>query len=120
MRRLPYPETSLKKRRLTAGYKQAKTVHAELVKAPRPATTKLSPNGYRSPPVIPAKAGIQGLFLSAALERRALDSRLRGNDDVFCLLGCGAQVGSAGAASVSPASGRGEQNRALDLMQWPG
>jgi hypothetical protein len=49
-----------------------------------------NPNGYHSPPVIPAKAGIQVLFLSPALERRAMDSlsfprrrELRGNDDLF-------------------------------------
>jgi hypothetical protein len=31
--------------------------------------------------VIPAKAATQGLFLSPALEQRAMDSRLRGNDE---------------------------------------
>ena len=83
-RGLPYPGTSLKNGRLiTVRCKQAKTVQPELACGLRPATTKLNPNGYHFPPVIPAKAGIQGRFLSPALERRAMDSRLRGNDDVF-------------------------------------
>jgi hypothetical protein len=68
---------------MTFRYKQAKTVQPELACGRHPATTKLSPNGYHFPPVIPAKAGIQGRFLSPAPEQRAMDSRLRGNDDLF-------------------------------------
>ena len=56
---------------------------------------------YRSRPVIPAKAGIQGRFFSPALERRTLDSRLRGNDGVFACPAAGAQAGSVGAGYIS-------------------
>ena len=44
-------------------------------------------------PVIPAQAGIQGLFLSPPLDQRAMDSRLRGNDE---------GKGSAGGAKRTP------------------
>jgi hypothetical protein len=51
-----------------------------MVAAPHALPTCTPEPGRQKNAVIPAKAGIQGLFLSPALEQRAMDSRLRGND----------------------------------------
>ena len=100
---------------MTSSYKQAKTVQPELVEGRHSASTSSARTGIAPPPVIPAKAGIHGRFLSPALEQRAMDSRLRGNDGVFLparFRGASRQRGrfnhlSRRFAPPSPASGRG-------------
>ena len=109
MRRIPYPGTSLKNGRfMTARYKQAKTVQPGLACGRCPASTSSARTGITSHPSFPRRRESKGFSSAQHLNNARWIPAFAGMTTFFCLPGSGTQVGSD-AATISPASGRGNK-----------